>query len=380
MQGILEQPQASVGAAGSVDPQATGRSHRRVPWWLAFIAVVLAAVGGTSLGWKVARSDPVLDPSPAPGYGEGMLIPPYNVSLPDPFVLVGSHLDYLYLSAANYSPPNIPVRSFVNLDHLGPEVDAMPKLPPWTDGWAWAPDVRHVDGRYVMWFAAPDVDDVLATGQPAKCIGTAVASSPTGPFVPGATPVICDPSGSIDPRTFVAPGGQLWLYWKSDTNAAWGPAQNPNLPTSQPTTLWAQRLAPNGMTLIGQPRIILTANKAFENKLIEAPDMVFTDGHYYLFFSSNASYQESDGVAVAFCDGPAGPCHEPYDGPLLGSNTLGLGPGEESLFTQNGATWVLYSPTGSGFIRRMAVARIAFGPRGPYVAEFDGAVPGIAPA
>jgi beta-xylosidase len=258
-------------------------------------------------------------------------------------------------------------------------VDALPKLPPWTDGWTWAPDVRHVDGRYVMWFSAPDVQDVLGTGAQAKCIGMAVASSPLGPFVPDATPALCGPSGSIDPRTFVASDGQLWLYWKADINAAWGPAQDPDSPANMPTTLWAQRLAANDMTLIGQPQEILTATQPWEHKLIEAPDMVEHDHHYYLFFSTNPSYQDSEGIAVAFCHGPAGPCEEPYNGPLLGSNTLGLGPGEESLFTQDGATWVLYSPTGVGFFRQMAVARIAFGPSGPYVAEFGGRVPGIAP-
>ena len=274
---------------------------------------------------------------------------------------MGSDLDYLYTSAAGVTPPNIPVRSFGNVEHLGGEVDAMPTLPPWTHGGTWAPDVRLAQGRYVMWFSAPDFHDVLATGAAAKCLGVAVASSPLGPFVPGATPVLCGPAGTIDPRTFVAPGGQVWLYWKADTNAAWGPAQNPDVPTHMPTTLWAQRLAPDGITLIGQPQKILVATEPFEHKLIEAPDMVDHDGRYFLFFSTNPSYQDSDGIAVAVCQGPAGPCTEPYGGPLLGSNTLGLGPGEESLFTQDGATWVLFSPTGIGFFRQMAVARVAFG-------------------
>jgi hypothetical protein len=189
--------------------------------------------------------------------------------------------------------------------------------------------------------------------------------------------VICQPPGSIDPRTFVAPGGQLWLYWKADTNAFWGPAQNPDGPGNMPTVLWTQRLAPDDMTLIGPPRQILVASEPFEHKLIEAPDMVYVDRHYYLFFSTNPSYQDSDGIAVAFCRGPAGPCDEPYQGPILGSDTLGLGPGEESLYTQDGVTWLLYSPTGTGPFRQMAVARIAFGPRGPYVAEFAGRFPGV---
>lgn len=380
-----DQPQAPLDTEGSVEPKPTGRRHRRLPWWATVIVVTVAAGGGVGFGWALPRSGNVparpathlLDPPPAPTYAEGTIVAPHNTPIPDPVVLVGRDLDYLYTSAGGFTPPNIPVRAFTNIEHLGHEVDALPTLPPWTRGGTWAPDVRHVDGRYVMWFSAPDIQDLLSTGAPARCIGVAVASSPLGPFLAGPTPVICGSSGSIDPRTFIARDGQLWLYWKADTNAAWGPAQNPDLPANMPTALWAQRLAPSGIALMGQPRQILVASQLWEHKLIEAPDMIYHDGRYYLFFSTNPSYQDSNGIAVAFCQGPAGPCQEPYDGPLLGSNTLGLGPGEESLFTQQEATWLLFSPTGTGFFRQMAVSRVAFGPHGPYVAEFAGRIPGI---
>ena len=307
----------------------------------------------------------------------GKLVPPYDVPMTDPTVTVGSHIDYLYTGAGGYDPPNISVRAFTDLEHLGAEVDAMPALPPWTTGWTSAPDVRHVDGRYVMWFSSPDVDDILATGVPAKCIGVGVSTSPFGPFIVARQPVICDPSGSIDPRTFVAPDGQLWLDWKADVNAAWGPAQDPDLPQNQPTVLWAQRLAPDGMTLEGSPHELLAATRLWEHKLIEAPEMVHADGRFYLFFSANPSYQDGDGIGVAVCRGPAGPCEEPYAGPILGSSPLGLGPGEESLFSQGGVTWMLFSPSGTALYRQLAVARIAFGPHGPYVSAFDGAIPGL---
>ncbi len=345
-------------------------------WPSATLAAAALALGAGVIGWAIPHPGQ-LDPPAAPAYDLGTIVPPYNVALADPFVLVGKKLDYLYTSAASTKPPNVPVRPFTSLDHLGPETDAMPKLPPWTSGWIWAPDVRRVEGHYVMWFAAPDIHDVLDTGQPAKCLGVATARSPLGPFVARPKPVFCGRWGEIDPRTFVAPDGQLWLDWKADVNASWGPAQNPSLAANQPTTLWAQRLAPNDLALEGPRYRLLTATQPWEHKLIEAPDMVSSNGRYYLFFSANPSYGDNDGVAVADCRGPAGPCREPYAGPLVGSDALGLGPGEESLFTQAGATWLLYSPTGVTFARQIAVSRIAFGPGGPYVAAFAGAVPGV---
>ena len=154
-------------------------------------------------------------------------------------VLVDSSVDHLCTSAANGNPPNAPVRPFTTLEHLGPETDAMPELPPWTSGWISSPDVRRAGGRYVRWSAAPDVHDVLDTGQPAKCLGVAVARVPLGPFVAKPKPVLCGQRGAIDPRTFVAPDGQLWLDRKADVNAGSGPAQNPSLAAGHPTTRWA---------------------------------------------------------------------------------------------------------------------------------------------
>jgi hypothetical protein len=368
------------GVRGSVQVDTTGRWRRptRLAALTAIVALTLVVVVGGAAGTSSPKNaSGALNPPPAPSYALGKLVPPYDVAMTDPTAMLGSRTDYLYTGAAGYDPPNISVRAFTDLAHLGKQVDAMPTLPPWTTGWTSAPDVRHIDGRYVMWFSSPDIDDILATGAPAKCIGMGVSTSPYGPFIVARQPVICDPSGSIDPRTFVAPDGQLWLDWKSDVNAAWGPAQNPDLPQNQPTVLWSQKLAPDGMTLKGSPDELLAATSPWEHKLIEAPQMVHANGHFYLFFSANPSYQDGDGIGVAVCRGPAGPCEEPSAGPMLGSSALGLGPGEESLFTQRGVTWMLFSPSGIGFYRQLAVSRIAFGPQGPYVAAFDGAMPGL---
>jgi hypothetical protein len=297
--------------------------------------------------------------------------------MPNPIVLVGNQTDYLYTGSHSYEPPNVPVRAFTDLGLLGAKSDAMPVLPSWSKGWIWAPDVLHVDGRYVMWFSTADVNDILPTGVPAQCIGEALSSSPLGPFKAAQRPVICGSWGYIDPRFFYAPNGQLWLDWKADLNASWGPAQNSQLPQNQPTVLWAQRLSPDGMTLEGDAHELIAATSTWEHKMIEAPDMVYADGGYYLFFSTNASYLDDAGIGEAVCRGPAGPCEETNGRAFLGASSLGVAPSEESLFTQDGMTWLLFSPSGIAFYRKFAVARIAFAPKGPYVAAFDGAFPGI---
>ena len=85
----------------------------------------------------------------------------------------------------------------------------------------WAPDVvrRPSDGRYVLYFPAIDKDGLWR-------IGAAVASRPSGPFVPAASPIqgsrSIDPHAHIDPSTGAAClffgglwGGQL-ERWSSD--------------------------------------------------------------------------------------------------------------------------------------------------------------------
>jgi hypothetical protein len=82
---------------------------------------------------------------------------------------------------------------------------------------------------------------------------------------------------------------------------------------------------------------------------------------------------------MATCQGPQGPCSDTARAPFLASNSQGRGPGEESLYQQDGVTWLLYSPNavfGSYLYRPLAVARVSDGPHGPYLSTFGGAVPG----
>jgi hypothetical protein len=65
----------------------------------------------------------------------------------------------------------------------------------------------------------------------------------------------------------------------------------------------------------------------------------------------------------------------------VASNSQGQGPSEESLFTRKGVTWLLYTPTAiyeQFQYPYTAVARVVFGPKGPYLAQFAGAMPGRA--
>jgi GH43 family beta-xylosidase len=289
--------------------------------------------------------------------------------VPNPFVVVEDGRYLLFASQKGIFEHNLPVRGGPSLDRLGEPEDAFPDLPDWVQrGFTWAPDVRRVGDRWVMWFTAANkrgrTDGVRFT----QCIGVAVSDDPEGPYEAlGDGPRICqlDRWGSIDPRTFVDEDGQLWLHWKSDDNAEVG--------ADTKASIYAQRLADDGITLQGRRTRILEADQPWEGRIVEAPQMVLVDGRHWLFYSGNWFNQPVYGIGIAECDGPAGPCRKPLDRPWLGSNAQGSGPGEASLFQDRDGWWIVYGPWAVEYEeqtpRPTALARVGFGPLGPYLAE-----------
>lgn len=348
-------------------PKHARRPPRSWSYRLLALAVVLVLIDGVAIEVVTQRAKGSDAPSsalplPASNVDLGRELDP-TTTVADPDIVDGKGVDYMFSSEANYEPPHIPVRTFHVLGHWLKTVDAMPTLPAWAGSWVWNPDVRHVGGRYVMWFTAYTLSNRLpTTGAYPRCLGWATATSIIGPYVASPTPSVCQINlyGAIDARTFVAPGGQEWLYWKSDGNA---------VPTNPlPTTIWVQKLASNGTTLEGQPIALMANTQPWQGRVVESPQMVYARGHYYLFYSGNVSGSPNNAIGVAPCKGPAGPCTNSAIGPWLSGSPTTEAVGEESLFTQSGVTWLLYSPV--GLAQTLAVSRVAFGPDGPYVARF----------
>ncbi len=326
------------------------------------------AAGQNPAAQQASEATPPAAPAQDPA---GLILT--NLDYPDPFVLTGPKRDYLYTAGyAVGKTPHVPVMAFTDLAKLGPLRDAMPVVPQWSTGWIWNQAVAPIPHGYVMWFTATSTTRTDPNGALSKCIGTAFAHSPLGPFVAGASPLICQTWGSIDPFIFHGKDGHDWLIWKEDSNA--------DRTQVLPTTIWAQRLTAHDTQLVGSPVTIAVADQPWEGALIESPDLVQAGSQYYLFFSGGSSDAPVSGIGVEACAGPAGPCQPYRTTPLLASNAQGPGPDEESLFTQHGDTWLLYSPNaifGPYESRPLAVARIAFGPQGPEVVQFAGAVPGL---
>jgi beta-xylosidase len=295
------------------------------------------AVPPTSAQHRVVDQSPQIAPrayqprrtSPPPPRPLAPVPPPDGRDAPDPFVLADDGRYFLYSTQVGLH--NVPVATSPDLGHWSPPSDALPQLPVWAEwGRTWAPGVTRLDGRYLLYFAAHH----RASGR--QCISVATSASADGPFVsPAPDPLVCQThlGGSIDPHPFIDTDGAAYLLWKADGNAI-----------GQPSTLFAQRLAHDGLTLTGQPVPLLSSDAGWEQPLIENPALVASGGSYVLLYSGG--WWESAGYATGYatCDTPLGPCTKAtVDRPLLASGGDQAGPGGAIVVTgPAGDHWLAY--------------------------------------
>jgi len=271
---------------------------------MALVLVVVAMNAGPSLsGASAPGASPTHGGPPAgrpgtPGStaraepGQVVLAGPLDWG--DPVIVASGSAFYLY-STQPLPWVHVPVEIGRSGGSWGAVEDALPVLPPWAQsGATWSPEVHRFGDRWVLYFAA----QIQGTVPAVHCIGDAVADAPTGPFLAAATPFICQRSlgGSIDPRVSMSPSGSPYLVWKSDNNSDSAKYGTP--------MIWIQRLSSGGLGLLGSPTPIFTPDRAWQDSLVEAPDLVTTRGRTWLFYSAGAGYWAADyAIGVARCAG-----------------------------------------------------------------------------
>jgi beta-xylosidase len=259
--------------------------------------------------------------------------PAYRGDFPDPFVLnVG---DTYYAYATNGGGKQVQTLMSKDLVHWQPGPDALPRVGAWTyNGETWAPEVlRRDDGSYVLYYTAT------------KCIGRAVAGKPLGPFVDDSKEsLVCQATqgGSIDPSPFRDDDGKLYLLWKNDGNAL-----------AAPTYIYAQRLSPDGLHLVGKRTTIEKNDASWEASVVEGPMLRKHDGRYYLFYSGNVYSGAGYAVGYATCASPLGPCQDAPENPILETTCDAHGPGHNALIDDAaGRTWIVYHAWDAAYAKR----------------------------
>lgn len=268
------------------------------------------------------------EPAAPPGSFEN---PVLRSDFPDPFVLNANGTYYAY--ATNGSGKNIQTAQSPDLVHWTVGRDAMPALPKWAKlggSYVWAPEVIANGSGYLMYYTARD------KAADRQCVGVAAGDKPDGFFKDTRdAALVCqtDEGGTIDPSPF-RDGDKLYLYFKNDGNCC-----------NKPTYLWVQELAPDGLSLVGQPTQLMRNDVPWEGTVVEAPTMVKHEDKYYLFFSANNYAGIEYSVGYATCDSPTGPCTQAAENPILKSRMtppLVVGPGHQALVQVKDQTWIVY--------------------------------------
>lgn len=272
--------------------------------------------------------------------GEAFRNPVHAADFPDPFVLREDGTYYAY--ATNAAGKEVQTLTSTDLVHWRPGRDALPIVGAWAyPGKTWAPEVlAREDGTYVLYYTAN------GGGQ---CIGRAVADRPAGRFVDRwPKPLVCQRAegGSIDASPFRDGDGSLYLYWKNDGNCC-----------GLRTAIYAQRLSPDGLRLLGPRATLVSNDPGWEGTTVEAPTMWREDGSYFLFYSGNAYNTESYAVGYATCRGPLGPCAEAPENPILTSACRAVGPGHQAVVRAGGDTWLVYHAWSPGQIGSVSPGR-----------------------
>ncbi|HEX3795050.1 MAG TPA: glycoside hydrolase family 43 protein [Acidimicrobiales bacterium] len=261
------------------------------------------------------------------GSDSGMV---YPFDFPDPYVLRVGSTYFAY--ATNSAEGNIQIIQSSDLSQWTAVGNALPKLAAWAaPGGTWAPSVLQIGGTYLLYYSAV----VAGPGGGEECISVATATRPQGPFSDTSTaPLVCQSTlgGSIDPSPFVNADGERYLQWKSNGAA------------NQPAGLWSEELNVSGTGFAAAvPTELLAAGLAWERGVIEAPDLVFSSGRYYLFYSGNNWNSADYAVGMATCTGPLGPCARVSSTPVFASDADLAGPGGATVFSDTaGALWMAF--------------------------------------
>jgi arabinan endo-1,5-alpha-L-arabinosidase len=222
--------------------------------------------------------------------------------------------------------------------------DAFATRPDWVADTAnlWAPHVDYFNGRYYLYYTAPDTD--LPGG--GSAIGVATAPTPTGPWTDAGAPVVepqptpgsADPNERrwvFDPYVLATPDGTRYLFYGSYFGG-----------------VSARVLSADGLHTDPATQVQIAIPNRYEGTWI-----TYHDGWYYFFGSAtNCCNRQLTGYSVfaARSRSPLGPYVDREGvsilaGPVGGTPVISMngnrwvGPGHNAVFTDlAGQDWFLY--------------------------------------
>lgn len=282
--------------------------------------------------------------------------PAYSGDFPDPALLLVGGTYWAY--ATGTGGTNLQVMSSPDLRTWTAPIDPLHELPRWASyGQTWAPGVVRRGDQFRMYYTVRDAQ------MHRQCVSVASSVLPQGPFVDLSTgPLVCQSTigGSIDPDPYVDPvSGLLYLVWKSQDNML-----------GHPTRIWAQQLAPDGLSLGAgtSPSLLLASKAGWQAGTVEGPTVLRDGRMYYLFYGGNSYATPASGIGYATSRSLLGPFTDRSTARAwVGTTGNARGPQGPAVFTDRSGTtrmafaaWEGKVGYQNGGVRSLWVGRLGF--------------------
>ncbi|MFX4272705.1 family 43 glycosylhydrolase [Propionibacteriaceae bacterium Y1685] len=290
--------------------------------------LALAVTAGLALTAPLASAEPDKEQAAAATF-HNAVSDPFSDTYADPAVIQGKDgWWYVYATAdplksgGAFGMMHISrTKDWRDFEYLGTVFDESTR-PAWAapNTLLWAPDVRYVDGQYVMFYTVTNTAD--SPGEFNFAIGAATAPSPTGPWKPTGEAVV-EPrrmengnwANTIDPAMFTDVDGQHYLYYGGFNGSG-----------------WVTKLSADGLVAEGEPTMI-SFNGRYEGAY------VIRKGEWYYLTASSANCCAGQTTGYTVFAGrsksPMGPFVD-AEGTSLNQPTVG----GTSVITQNGNRFV----------------------------------------
>jgi len=312
--------------------------------FLIMISAVLLLIAGLLGGRTAAGAQPTRPPTYTNAVSDS-----FSDTFADPSIIQAKDgFTYAYATADPLRSGDQPglihiarTKDFVHWEYRGTVFSSTNRPSYATPGAGlWAPDIRYIDGRYVLYFAVTDT--ALNASGSDNAIGVATAPRPDGPWTAADEPIIkprlrpgtSDYLGTIDPAGFTDVDGQHYLYFGGYNGG-----------------IWAAKVSADGLTADTDYTQVTIDNR------YEGGYLIRHDGWYYFMGSvANCCAGPTTGYSVyagrsrsplgPFVDQDGQSLMDPYVGGtnvIMQNGNRYIGPGHNAIATDaEGRTWIVY--------------------------------------
>ena len=230
---------------------------------------------------------------------------PVQAGCADPAILRHGELYYAYCThSPDYPDMMHGIRLHVSKDlvHWEDKGYVLKRQDSWGESRFWAPDIIEKDGKFFLYYAA---DTRL-------CVAT--ADRPTGPFRQVQPHPMEPDTLRIDAHVFRDTDGMLYFYYVDFDrgNEIWGGRLNEDMVSVDEDSL--QRM--------------IVPDQAWEKhrgNIVEGPEMLKHNGHYYLTYSGSHFESPEYAVGYATSTSPLGPWKKCHLNPIMQSTAYARG-------------------------------------------------------